>query len=169
MEIYNKDRKYMRLVADILYHPEFQKMKDIVHHGMNRYEHCVRVSYFSYKLCKMLHLEYEKVARAGLLHDFFFEDNEAIDSKKERAEIMVKHPQYALENAEKYFTLSDLEKDIILTHMFPVAPMVPKYMESWIVDFIDDLVSVYEKSFSVKRELSAAMSFLMIVSMNFLR
>ena len=163
-----KDRKYLCIVSDILEHPEFLKLKDISHHGMDRYDHSLRVSYYSYRIAKMLHLDYEETARGALLHDFFFEENENID-KKERAEILVNHPKFALENANKYFTLSEKEQDMILTHMFPVAPMVPKYLESWIVDLVDDIVSVYEKGFSLRRELSAAMSFLLVISMNALR
>ncbi len=163
-----KDRKYLSIVSDILEHPEFLKLKDIMHHGMDRYNHSVRVSYYSYRIAKLLHLDYEATARGALLHDFFFEDNESID-KKERAEVLVNHPRYALMNANKYFTLSEKEQDMILTHMFPVAPMVPKYLESWIVDFVDDMASIYEKGFSLRKELSAAMSFLLVISMNALR
>ncbi len=164
-----KDRKYLSIVNDILEHKEFLKLKDILHHGMDRYDHCVRVSYYSYKVAKILHLDYEETARGALLHDFFFDDNESIGYKKERAEILVNHPKYALENAKKYFVLSEKEEDMILTHMFPVAPMVPKYMESWIVDMVDDLVSVYEKGFSLRKELSAAMSFILVIVVNALR
>ena len=93
-----KDRKYLSIVSDILEHPEFLKWKDIMHHGMDRYNHSVRVSYYSYRIAKLLHLDYEATARGALLHDFFFEDNESID-KKERAEVLVNHPRYALMNA----------------------------------------------------------------------
>lgn len=169
MNIGYKDRKYLCIVNDILNHEEFSKTKNIVHHGMNRYDHSLRVSYYSYKVAKLLKLDAVETARGALLHDFFFDDNESIGYKKERAEILINHPKYALENANQYFTLSDKEQDIIRTHMFPIAPMLPRYMESWIVDIVDDIVSIYEKSFSLRRELSAAMSFLLVISMNALR
>ena len=133
------------------------------------YEHSLRVSYYSYLVAKILLLNIEEVARGALLHDFFLEDSESFASTKDRAGVLVNHPKYALENANKYFTLSEKEKDIIVTHMFPVAPSVPKYIESWIVDIVDDFASIYEKGFVVRKELSAAMSFLVAVSINILR
>lgn len=169
MSINNNDRKYFSIVSDILEHPEFQKLKEVRHHGINRYDHSLRVSYYSYMIAKSLRLSPEEVARGALLHDFFLEDSEVFDSKKDRAGILVHHPKYALENASRYFTLSEIEKDIILTHMFPVSPMVPKYIESWLVDLVDDIASVYEKGFTLRKELSAAMSFLIAISINILR
>ena len=157
---------YYRIVRDILENEEFQKTKDIVHHGHTRYEHCLRVSLVSYYVSKVLHLNVKEVTRAALLHDFFLEDNLEI-TKKKRAKLLVNHPKKALENASKYFELSDIEKDIILTHMFPVAPRVPRYIESWIVDLIDDLVAVYEKAYVVRNELSTAMCFILFVLFNY--
>lgn len=162
------NKKYSILVNDILENEEFSKMALITHHGSNRLDHSIRVSYWSYCVGKFLKLDYEKIARAALLHDFFLEDNESLD-KKDKMITMIKHPEYALENAKKYFELSDLEEDIILTHMFPVAPKVPKYLESWMVDIIDDVVAVYEKTYVVRKQLSAATSFLMLFIINYLR
>ena len=47
------------------------------------------------------------------------------------------HPQIALHNAQKLFHLTDLEKDIILKHMWPLTLSIPKYRESFVVTFID--------------------------------
>lgn len=164
-----QDRKYLSIVSDILDHEEFNKIRDVVHHGMNRYDHCVRVSYYSYKIAKFLHLNKEETARGALLHDFFLEDNEE-SNKKERLETLMSHPKKALDNALQHFDLTALEQDIIVTHMFPVAPTrVPKYLESWLVDLVDDVVSVFEKGFVVRRQLSAAASFLLFVLVNTVR
>ena len=168
MKKYYEDRKYISNVSDILDHPEFQKLENIIHHGGNRYNHSIRVSYYSYKISKFLHLDSEKVARAGLLHDFFFEDNLVLD-KKTRLSVLVKHPEYACDNAKRYFDLSELEEDIITTHMFPVGKKVPKYLESWVVDIVDDIASIYEKSYIVARQLSTAMCFILMVLVNNLR
>lgn len=143
----------MAIVNDILYSDEFNKTKNIIHHGLNRYDHSVKVSYISYKIAKSLGLSYQEVARAGLLHDFFLIDNQNI-SFKERAYTLLNHPKYALHHAEKYFNLSDKEKDIIVTHMFPVAPTrVPKYLESWIVDIVDDFIAIAEEIKVKKKQI----------------
>ena len=159
---------YTNLVDDILEHKEFLKLADITHHGSNRYDHSVRVSYWSYKVGRFLKLDYQKIARAALLHDFFFEDNGNL-SYKQKTINLVKHPEYALENAKKHFELSKIEEDIILTHMFPFSFKLPKYFESWMVNIIDDVIAVYEKTYVVRKQLSAAVSFMMIFLLNYIR
>ena len=168
MKNYYSDNEYLKEVKDILENDEFKKMENIVHHEGNRLEHSIRVSYYSYKLAKILKLDTRKVARAALLHDFFLEKNENVNPKK-RIITMLEHPKYALENSKKYFELSSMEEDIILTHMFPIGLTVPKYFESWMVDIVDDVASIYEKGSVVCRQLSTASSFLFIILLNSLR
>ena len=57
----------MNIVGNILDNEEFNQIKRIEHHGTTRFEHSVRVSYYSYKISKLLHLDYVETARAGLL------------------------------------------------------------------------------------------------------
>lgn len=144
---------------------EFNKLKDINHHGITRYDHSIRVAYYTYLVTKVLHINYEEATIAALLHDFFTDevDNEMSIFKLRR------HPKHALNNASKYFYLTDLQKDIISTHMFPVTFTPPKYLESWIVDIVDDISAIYEKAYSTRRELSAATTFLFIILMNYIR
>ena len=168
MKKYYEDKEYLSKVCDILENEEFKKMENIVHHEGNRLDHSIRVSYHSYKWAKFFKLNATQVARAALLHDFFLEDNQSF-TKKEKAITMIKHPKYALENSKKYFDLSPMEEDIILSHMFPVGSHIPKYFESWMVDFIDDIASIYEKTTIVSRQLSTASCFLIMVLVNNLR
>ena len=170
MNIENKyqDLKYTSIVSDILYHPEFTKTKNISHHGLNRYEHCVRVSYYSYKTAKILHLDYEKTARAGLLHDFFLETKEN-KKKKDKFQILINHPKKALATSKKYFDITPIEEDIILSHMFPIGLRTPKYLESWIVTIVDDIMAIYEEIFIKSKQLKHAYNFLLIFLINYLR
>ena len=108
MKNYTDQSDYTSLVEDILEHNEFKKLGTIIHHGNNRLDHSLRVSYYSYKIGKVLTLDYRQIARGALLHDFFFEVNEG-EAKKTKLKTMMKHPEYALENAKKYFELSDEE------------------------------------------------------------
>lgn len=141
-----KDEEYMLYISDILDNNEFKKLKKYLHHGINRYDHCIRVSYNSYKIAKKLKLNSKEVARAGLLHDFFLVNNQKID-KLERFKVLFTHPRIALENSKKYFTLSEKEENIILSHMFPLGNVLPKYKESILVNFIDDMASIYERMY----------------------
>src|SRR5574344_1154717 len=163
-----RDRQYMNIVSDILEHDEFDKMENIVHHGMDRKSHSLRVSYYSYKLSKFLRLDYDSVARAGLLHDFFLQDNKD-SSTKERLTTLVNHPKYALENAKEYFDLNDVEQDIIVSHMFHVTAKLPKYMESWVVNLVDDVVAIVEIGFKTRTKLTYAANFLLLFMFTYLR
>ena len=163
-----KDSEYINIVQDIIEHNEFNKTKTIVHHGLNRFDHCVRVSYYSYKITKMLKLDYEKVARAGLLHDFFLVDNSDVDMTR-RLDVLINHPKYALINSKRHFELTEKEEDIIVSHMFPVSLKTPRYMESWIVDVVDNVVAVFEAVYSAKKHFKTAVNFLMIIVLNYLR
>jgi uncharacterized protein len=163
-----KDLEYMNLVDDILEHEEFKKTKNITHHGLNRFDHCLRVSYYSYKVSKLLKLGYKDVARAGLLHDFFFVDNSGVDTTK-RLDVLINHPKYALINSKRYFELTEKEENIITSHMFPVALKAPRYAESWIVDLVDNIVAVCEALYMTRKHLTVAANFLIIVVLNYWR
>ena len=147
----NENEEFECIVKEIDNSEAFQKTKEIVHHCSNRYDHCRRVAYYSYIIAKKLHLSYEEVARAGMLHDFFLVDNKDI-TFKEKFGTLINHPKYALAYSEKFFNLSDKEKDIIATHMFPIAPTrIPKYLESWIVNLVDDYVAIREVIYAKKK------------------
>lgn len=155
-------KEFIDIVNPILENDEFLKTKQKTHHGINRFEHLFRVSYFSYMITRVLKLNYKETARAGLLHDFFTDETEGSSQIK----ALRKHPTYALENAKKHFYLTDREEDIIKTHMFPVTFTPPKYMESWIVDIVDDAASVYERYKSSSIQFKAAINFLFIFFIN---
>ena len=91
-------------------------------------------------------LNYISVARAGLLHDFFV--NEDLHGFKSKFSMFF-HPYKSLDNSKKYFNLTDMEEDIIITHMFPTLPhKVPKYLESWIVSGVDKIIATSEFYYS---------------------
>lgn len=136
------DDKYIGIVNNILKNEEFNKINNIEHHGISRLEHSLKVSYYSYKLAKFLKLNYYSVARGGLLHDFFLSSNDRTD--KERLLDTFTHPKRALKKASNTFNLSDMEKDIIIGHMFPLYRSIPKYFESWIVNLTDKVIGTYE-------------------------
>lgn len=163
-----QDRDYVNLVSDILYHNKFEQIKDITHHGLNRYDHCVRVSYYSYKITKIFGLDYKKAARAGLLHDFFLEENENVKVRNKLSN-WINHPKKAVENSKNYFNVSTIEEDIIASHMFPVALRAPRYLESWFVVLIDDFVSIYEAISIRGQQISCSFNFLFVILLNYLR
>lgn len=140
------DNDYLNIVEDILYNNEFKKIDSSIHHGLSRLDHSLRVSYYSYKVSKILFLDSKEVARAGLLHDFFITKEL---NRKERTISAFIHPKKALENSNKNFYLTEKEKNIIEAHMFPLVPnKIPKYLESWIVSIVDKIIATYEFAYS---------------------
>ncbi len=157
--------EFYKLTKDILINKEFNKLRYINHHGITRYDHSLRVAYYTYIITKKLHLDYYKATKGALLHDFFIDEVSSMDGVSR----LRKHPTYALINAKKYYDLSPMEEDIIKTHMFPVTFRPPKYLESWLVDIIDDIASIYERSYSIKNELATSLSVIALMFINYIR
>ena len=159
------NKEFYNIIDDILCNSEFLKLNFKNHHGITRYEHSLRVAYYTYQITKFLKLNYIDTTRAALLHDFFIDEVEDRNS----IERLREHPLYALENAKKYFSINELQEDIIIKHMFPVTFKVPKYLESWIVDFLDDVAAVYERCFSVKWQLLSNCNFILLIIIGMLK
>ncbi len=138
-------KEFILLVDDILLNQEFRKLKDFFHHTNHIYDHVIRVSYISYVIAKALRLDYRSAARGGLLHDFFLYDwRERKANDVSKALHGRQHPHIALANAREQFSVSELEADIIVKHMFPKTLQLPRYKESFVVSLSDKISSVYE-------------------------
>ena len=142
MDSYCNNYEYINIISDILDNEKFMGLEECKHHGINRLEHSLRVSYYSYLIAKKLRLNYKETARGSLLHDFFCDKDFELKNQKFSFAI---HPYISLKNASNIFDLTDLEKDIIINHMFPTLPhKIPKYIESWIVSLVDKGIAIYE-------------------------
>ncbi len=135
--------KYVDSISEIVDHHLVKSMNNYIQHGdITTFNHFLNVSYKSFLISKKLNLDYISCARAGLLHDFFlydWHDHEPLDKLHGFA-----HPHIALKNAENNFQLNDIEKDIIVKHMWPLTLKAPKYRESYIVCFVDKYCSLSE-------------------------
>lgn len=167
MNKYRYDVEYTQLVDDILLNNDFNKLDSIEHHGITRYDHSLKVSYYSYKIAKALKLDVRDVARAGLLHDFFMSSPDR--TKKERFISTFNHPKKAARNAKEIFGINEKEEDIIKSHMFPVNLTVPKYAESWVVNSVDKCVGTYEFYKKFSYQLNYATNLLIIIVLNFIK
>lgn len=141
-DFYN-DTEFKEYITDLIQNDYVLSMGDYTHHkNMSRLEHCLYVSYKSYRICKRFGFDYRAAARGALLHDFFLYDTHTSESHEGMH--WFKHPSTALENATKYFDLNSVEKDIIEKHMWPITIKLPKYKESFIVMIIDKYCSTLE-------------------------
>ena len=138
--------EFYDITKDIYTHDEFMKLKLHNHHNSSIYDHVMDVSYFSYRACKFLKLDYRSAARGALLHDFFLYDwrNHDFPDLPAKKFHGIEHPKIALANAKKHFILNDIEKDIVRKHMWPLTLVPPKYKESFIVSFADKYLASKE-------------------------
>ena len=167
MTKYKNDQEYLNIINNIMENEEFKKMGDIKHHNTTRLNHLLKVSYYSYKISKLLKLDYKSVAVGGLLHDFYIEQIDECTKIKDKVKLFsIEHPKEASNNARKLFELTEKEINIIETHMFPVGYKVPKYAESWIVSFVDKVLSVSEFSKKFSYKLAYAFNLYLIFIFN---
>ena len=139
---YTKDKEYKKIVKDILRNSEFKKMYYIEHHGISRWEHLIKISYYSYKIAKKMKLDYVSVARGALLHDFYLDGDER--TKKRKFLDTFSHPKKALQTSLDIFDINEMEQNIIVSHMFPIYPVLPRSKESILVNAVDKVIGSVE-------------------------
>jgi Predicted HD superfamily hydrolase len=166
-----QDEEYKEIVDCILSNDTFvEQMNSVKHHDSTRLNHLIKVSYDSYKLAKALKLDYVKVARAGLLHDYYTKsvhDQKGIIDKVRL--YTIDHPKEAVENAKKIMQLSEIEEDIIRSHMFPLDIKIPKYAESWVVNMVDTVISTKEFGHKFSYQLAYATNVAFLFMLNVIR
>ena len=137
-----KDKEYKKIVKDIFRIIDFMKLYNIEHHGISRMEHSIKISYYSYRIAKKLGMDYISVARGGLLHDFYLDGDER-NCKRKFLDTFT-HPKKALNTATNIFDVNDIERNIIVSHMFPFYINIPKYKESVLVNLVDKIIGGFE-------------------------
>ena len=131
--IVEEEQEFYDIIKDLLNNETVQKMKHFNQHaGVSCYEHCMQVAYYTYLICKKLHLDYISATRGAMLHDLFLYDwhTHKREDKKWSSFHAFKHPKVALQNATSIFELNAIEQDVILNHMWPVTIKVPHYKAS---------------------------------------
>ena len=129
--------------ADILASPGMEKTKSFTQHGgTSVYEHCLNVACESLMLARRVKQSVDERAmvRGALLHDYFLYDWHQPGHGLHG----FRHPAIALKNAARDFQLGDIERDVILRHMFPLNPAPPRYRESLIVCLADKICAARE-------------------------
>lgn len=139
--------EFNMIIYDLANHPTVQKMKLYrQHYDTNCFDHCYNVAFYSYLICKKLNLDYISVSRAGMLHDLFLYDWHTYirEDKSWKGQHAFMHPKIALKNATAIFNLNDIEKDVIVNHMWPVTIKIPHYKETVVVTFADKYSALVE-------------------------
>ena len=135
--------EYKACLEGILDHAQVMKLDLHTQHcNTSRLQHSVNVSYYSFLICRMFGWDYRSAARAGLLHDLYFYDWRV--TKYLRSGHASWHPRVALDNARKITELNKVEIDAIEKHMWPCTPVPPRYIESYVITFVDKTCAVCE-------------------------
>lgn len=132
--------EFMNIIQDLIKNKSVKQMRNFNQHaGTSCYQHCMQVAYYTYVLCKKLHLDYVSATRGAMLHDLFLYDwhNYIRPDKKWNSQHAFLHPKIALKNANELFNLNEIEQDVILNHMWPATISLPHFKETIIVTLAD--------------------------------
>ena len=136
---------FLDCVAPLLESPQVQSMKQWRHHfSITCYEHSLFVSYTAFRLARRFGWDERAAARAGLLHDLYLYDPR--DKSAHPGSQCFDHPRAAARNAEQVTKLSDKERNIILSHMWPLGGALPRSLEALLVDLVDTFCAGLELS-----------------------
>lgn len=135
-------QQYLACIEDLIATSTVQRLSQFLQHGdSDRLQHSLSVSYYTFVLARRLGLDGRSAARGALLHDLFFYYSQ---ERKGTSWHVTHHPKEALANAEAAFTLNDIEREMIVCHMFPFAPFLPRYAESYLLSMVDKYCAIQE-------------------------
>lgn len=138
-------QEFKEIIQDITENSSVLSLKEHVQHMKgSRFKHCYEVAFYTYVLTKKLGLDYISATRGAMLHDFYFYDwrNKGVEGQKHFH--AYRHPRIALNNATENFELNEVEKDIIVKHMWPLTFPLPRFSESYIVTLVDKYCATRE-------------------------
>ena len=143
------ETEYLKMIKyyakDILESKNMQKEKVLIQHGNTSvYEHSLNVTIECLKIVEHLNItvDIKSLIRGALLHDYFLYDWHEKD--KTHKWHGFRHAKTALKNATRDFNLTEIEKNMIKTHMFPLNITPPKYREGIILCIADKIIATKE-------------------------
>ena len=149
------NEEFISLVMPYVEHQECSKLQYYRHHNTTRLNHVYNVAVYSFYIGKFLgrftDIDFNALVKGSVLHDFYFIEQHDKTTKK----CFSMHPQMAAINASQYFDLSDLESNMIQSHMFPVGAEQPKSKEAWILIVSDKISACAEKLFRINYMIPA--------------
>lgn len=129
-------REFIQTTGELLGSDQVRMMGVWKHHGpITTLDHSLFVAYLSFRAARALGLDERAAARGGLLHDLYLYDSK--DKSAHPGWQCFDHPRAAERNAERLTPLSDKERNIIRSHMWPLGGPLPRSREAWLVDLVD--------------------------------
>jgi uncharacterized protein len=137
--------EFVRTTKELLNSDQVRMMGRWKHHGpVTTLDHSLFVAYCSYRAARFLRLDSRAAARGGLLHDLYLYDSK--DKSAHPGFQCFDHPKAAARNAEQVTKLSPKERNIILSHMWPLGGALPRSPEALLVDLVDTMCAALELS-----------------------
>lgn len=135
--------EFVQTTEELLDSEQVRMMGRWKHHGpISTLDHSLFVAYLSFRLARSLGLDERAAARGGLLHDLYLYDSK--DKSAHPGWQCFDHPKAAARNAEELTELSSKERNIILSHMWPLGGALPRSREALLVDLVDTLCAGLE-------------------------
>ncbi len=131
--------------GDILRSDGLNLEKNFIQHGkVSVFKHSLSVAVMCVRIATKFHsrVDMTSLVRGALLHDYFLYDWHRPDKSHKLHGF--RHARRALKNAERDFHLNAIEKNMILSHMFPLNLVLPKCHESLILCLADKLCATSE-------------------------
>ena len=136
-------REFVKTTEELLDSEQVRMMGRWKHHGpISTLDHSLFVAYLSFRVARTLGLDERAAARGGLLHDLYLYDSK--DKSAHPGWQCFDHPKAAARNAEEITQLSSKERNIILSHMWPLGGALPRSREALLVDLVDTLCAGLE-------------------------
>ncbi len=131
--------------GDILASHGMQLERGFYQHGsVSVYDHSFAVAVMCVRLSRFLRIrtDLRALVRGALLHDYFLYDWH-IPDESHRLHAFT-HPRRALINAGRDFGVDGIQKNMILSHMFPLSTTLPRCRESMFLCAADKICTVRE-------------------------
>lgn len=152
-KIYN-DNDFLNIIDDLLHNETVLKMKNFrQHYETSCFDHCLEASYLCYKISKKFKLDYVSSARAAMVHDLFLYDWRERQPDRKGLHAFT-HGRTSYENACKIMEINDMQKDMILKHMWPLTISIPRYRETFILTLVDKYCALSESYNEIKSKHS---------------
>ena len=140
-----REREFVELMRELLESDQVRMMGRWRHHGpVTTLDHSLFVAYNAYRMARWFGMDALAAARGGLLHDLYLYDSH--DKSAHPGNQCFDHPRFAARNAAALTPLTPKERNIILSHMWPLGGALPRSLEAWMVDLVDTVCAGLEVS-----------------------
>lgn len=137
---------FIKISNEIINNEMFISSKKNMQHGLTSvYTHSYNVALKAYSIAVKKPNKYDlaSLIRGALLHDFFLYDWHVLNGRKRLHGLH--HPKIAYNNSISYFPINKKEKNIIMSHMWPLTLFYfPLSKEARLVNRVDKIVSLNE-------------------------